>query len=175
MLRKYAAFILALGFVLAGCAESAPSPVEVEENPYGSFPVDPPAVDDTVLTLRADGSTDLSLADLRAMPAVQITIVEPFVQEELTFQGVELQYVLQGAAISSASRIETEALNDYIYADSASALIDAGAILAYSEGGNPIPMDEGGPIRLVFAEDSSYFSNLDAWNWSLRTIRETPE
>jgi hypothetical protein len=40
-----------------------------------------------------------------------------------------------------------------------------------SRDGQPIAMDEGGPIRLVFGPKSKYFTYLDAWNWSLRTIK----
>lgn len=174
-LAKVIAGGVALGVVLGGCAGSAPESVEVNDNPYGGFPVDPPAADETVLTLAADVSVDFSLDDLRRMPVTTITIVEPFVKRTLTFQGVELDYLLAQSAVGSESQIETIALNDYVFADSAAALIDAGAILAYAEDGDPIAMDQGGPIRLVFADDSRYFENLDAWNWSLRTIREMPE
>jgi hypothetical protein len=79
------------------------------------------------------------------------------------------------AGLSENSSVDTIALNDYRYSDSVGDLIAAGAILAYLEDGEPIAMDRGGPVRLVYAESSPYFTELEAWNWSLRFIRETRE
>ena len=36
--------------------------------------------------------------------------------------------------------------------------------------GKPIPYDQGGPVRIIFADDAPGASNLDAWNWSLNSI-----
>jgi hypothetical protein len=67
-------------------------------------------------------------------------------------------------------QIATIALNDYRYTDSVKAFTASNGLLAVSRDGAPIPMDQGGPIRIVFPEDTPYFSFLDAWNWSLRSI-----
>lgn len=166
---------LSLGLALAGCAAPMEEAPVVDENPYGGFPVDPPAADETVLTLEGGETVELSLDDLRAMPSTSVTILEPFVQDTVTFDGVAFEELVREAEIDLGSSVETIALNEYIYEDSAQALVDAGAIIAYAEDGGVIAMDRGGPIRIVFAEESSYFEFLDAWNWSLRTIREIPE
>lgn len=70
----------------------------------------------------------------------------------------------------AGARIETIALNDYRYADTVGQWVDNDALLAVLRDGELIPMDQGGPIRIVFAEDSPAYELLDAWNWSLRSI-----
>lgn len=171
------AILVTLGMTLAlvGCAPAVEEVPLADENPYGGFPVDPPAADETILTLEGGETLELSLEDLRAMPETSVTILEPFVQDTVTFDGVAFEALVAEAEIDLGSTVETVALNDYIFEDSAQALVDAGAIIAYAEDGGAIAMDRGGPIRIVFAEESSYFEFLDAWNWSLRTIRALPE
>ncbi len=97
--------------------------------------------------------------------------MEPFVKKRQTFDGVPLKSLLESAGISPTDKVDTIALNQYEFADTAANLESADAILAVSRDSKPIAMDEGGPIRLVFAKDSKYFTYLDAWNWSLRTIK----
>lgn len=173
--RVAVSFVLGLAFAAGGCAAPVEEAPEASDSPYGGFPVDPPGADETVLTLEGARAVDLSLDQLRAMPSTSVTILEPFVQDTVTFEGVELDYLIAQADIDPGATLETVALNDYIFEDSATALVDAGAIVAYAEDGGVIAMDKGGPVRIVFAEESPYFDFLDAWNWSLRTIRELPE
>ena len=164
---------LALG-VSACAAEEVPEPLP-DSNPYGSFDVDPPAPGEIILTVEGAAVADLSLEDLKELPVTTVTVLEPFVQEVHTYDGVLLETLFDIADVDLAADVDTIALNDYRFQDGATALVDAGAILAYAEDGDAIPMDRGGPVRLVFPEDSEYFTYLDAWNWSLRTILEIQE
>jgi len=70
-------------------------------------------------------------------------------------------------------KVNTIALNQYQFADTVANLETNKAVIAVSRDGAAIPMDQGGPIRLVFPSTVKYFSYLDAWNWSLRTIKIT--
>lgn len=169
------ALALALAVTLAGCTAAAPSPepvssAETGESTYGGFPIDPPAADEVVLTITASESVDFTYAELQALATVEITIFEPFIEQQQSFTGVPLADLLSTAGVPATARIETVALNDYAYADSASQWIDNDALLAVYRDGALIPMDQGGPIRIVFAEGSDAFELLDAWNWSLRSI-----
>lgn len=164
---------LALG-VSACAAGEAPEPLP-DSNPYGSFDVDPPAPGEIILTVEGGAIADLSLEDLKELPVATVTVLEPFVQETHTYDGVLLEILFDIADVDLAVDVDTIALNDYRFQDGAEALVDAGAIVAYAEDGEPIAMDRGGPVRLVFSEDSEYFSYLDAWNWSLRSILEIRE
>lgn len=159
---------------LAGCSSpttnGATEPPVEPTNPYGGFPIDPPADDEVVLTVVGDQSVDFTYAELKDRSTVDVTIVEPFVDRTETFSGVPFADLVASAGIADDATVSTVALNGYVYDDTAAALIGADALVAVLRDGEPIPMDEGGPIRLVFATDSTYYEFLDAWNWSLRSI-----
>jgi hypothetical protein len=122
------------------------------------------------LTVIGDTTVSFSLDDLRALPQVSITIQEPFILQEQTFVGVYLSEIFTIAGIGPGKLVDTIASNEYRYQDRSDDLTGAQAILAYSVDGENIDMDKGGPIRLVYDSDSTYFTFLDAWNWSLQEI-----
>lgn len=164
-----AAALIALA--LAGCtATPEPAPEPSSESAYGGFVVDPPATDEVVLTVEGAATVDFTYGELQQLAMVEITILEPFVDREQSFTGVPLAELLSAAGVPAEARIETIALNDYRYADTVAQWTENDALLAVFRDGELIPMDQGGPIRIVFDSDSPAYELLDAWNWSLRTI-----
>lgn len=173
------AVLIGLAVIAAACAgpggDDAVVPDDVvdgasDESVYGGFPVDPPAPDEVVLTLEGDMRVELTMSELEALAVTEVTLDEPFVRRRETFRVIPLADLFALAGIAQDRSVRTIALNDYRYTDGASAFLEAGALLAVARDGAPIPMDAGGPIRLVYADDSPYAQVLDAWNWSLRTI-----
>jgi hypothetical protein len=163
--------LCAISIGLTGCGSDAESSeVVAAENPYGGFPIDPPAIDEVVLTVTGAQSRDYTMGELDELATQEVTILEPFVKQEETFRGVPLSELFQDNGIPSGSQITTIALNDYRYTDSVEAFTASNGLLAVSRDGQAIPMDEGGPIRIIFPEGTPYFTFLDAWNWSLRSI-----
>lgn len=162
--------------VLTGCAAPAaePTPTATAENPYGGFPVDPPADDEVVLTLTGTSTVELTYAEVIDLATVELTIDEPFVNKTQDFTGIPFSDLFALAGIEPTDTVDTVALNDYHYPDSAQNFLDASAVLAVLRDGEPIPMDQGGPLRIIFADDSSYVDVLDAWNWSIRSIEILP-
>jgi hypothetical protein len=171
-----AAGLMAL-LAVACAGEQAPESAVVDQlddvEVYGAFPVDPPAPDEVVLTIEGDVTVELTMAELDRLAVDEVTLDEPFVRRRETFRVVPLADLLELAGIATDSSIQTIALNDYRYSDRVEIFIAGEALLAVARDGAPIPMDAGGPIRLVYADDSSLAGALDAWNWSLRTIRRT--
>lgn len=110
------------------------------------------------------------MKSLLALKSKDISIYEPFVKRTQTFTVIPLSYFFTKNSIISIMKINTIAVNDYIYSDSAGNFTSANAYLAIKRFGKAIPYDQGGPIRIIFQKDSKYFSNLDAWNWSLNAI-----
>jgi hypothetical protein len=160
--------------VLSGCAGSGvpvQTPSASATNPYGGFKVDNPKDTDVVLTVSGAKSVDYTMGQLKDMADQSVTIVEPFVKKRQSFSGIAIQALLESAGVQPKDKVDTVALNEYEFADTAANFEAAGAIIAVSRDNQPIPMDEGGPIRLVFDTNSKYFSYLDAWNWSLRTLK----
>ena len=169
--------LVVLAVVLAACAAQPPAAIVPEpsgDDVYGGFPVDPPGPDEVVLTLEGARTVDLTMAELDALAQRQVTFVEPFVKAEQSFRTVPLAELLALAGIAPEDTVDTIALNDYRYRDTVAALVAADALLAVERDGAPIPMNAGGPIRLVFDVGSGYHDFLDAWNWSLRSIAVVP-
>ncbi len=180
--EKIGAVLLALlvGATLSGCSAGAAGAASstsessateaVAENPYGGFPVDPPSDDEVVLTVTGAESVDYTIPELRALAETEVEIYEPFVKENQTFVGVNLGTLFEASGIEATDEVLTIALNDYRYQDKASAFTASNGVLAVERNGEIIPMDAGGPIRIIFPDGNEYPDYLDAWNWSLRSI-----
>jgi len=153
-----------------GSAAPAPTPTASATNPYGGFPVDPPAATDVVLTVTGTSTVNFTYAELQDMATEQVAIHEPFIGKDQSFSGIPLAELFTRAGIAPTDKVDTVALNDYHFADTAAKFEDAKGVLAVLRAGSPIPMDQGGPIRIIFPTDSNYYTYLDAWNWSLRSI-----
>jgi hypothetical protein len=141
-------------------------------NPYGGAAIDP--LPDTAVIFSVKNGTktiNYSKIDLLAIKSSVITIFEPFVAKTQSFTVIPLDYFLGKSSISPSKRIDTIALNDYIYTNKAANFSKAKAYIAFKRFGKDIPYNQGGPLRLVYANSSSWSKNLDAWNWSLRSIK----
>ena len=149
-------------------AKSAPT----TENPYGAgIEVDPPAPGESVLTVTGPaGENTYSLEQIAALGPQTVTINEPFVNKKQTFTAVPMEALLAPSGLTGSQMIDTTAINEYEYSNTAESFVSGGALLAYELDGNPIPYDQGGPVRIIFADDAPGASNLDAWNWSLSSI-----
>jgi hypothetical protein len=159
----------------AGCSEQPEAtPTTIEENPYGGFPIDAPASDEVVLTITGPQSRDYTMGELIDQATLNVTILEPFVQRTETFQAIPLSDLFEQNGLKPDDQVTTIALNDYRYTDSVQAFTSSEGMLAVGRDGAPIPMDEGGPIRIIFPEGTPYFTFLDAWNWSLRSLEIAP-
>jgi hypothetical protein len=179
MNRKLVALtIIGAVLVLAGCSSTStkatPTASPSETNPYGAgFTVDPPKANDVVLTVSGAKTVDYTMSQLKNLATVKIDIMEPFAKKRQSFDGVEMKNLFDASGITVGEKVNTIALNEYEYADTVANFENNHAIIAVSRDGKDIPMDQGGPIRIVFNSDSKYFTFLDAWNWSLRTIKLT--
>lgn len=167
-----------LVIVLSGCgaaktATPTPSatPSASPSNPYGAAPIDPPALTDPLLTVtKGSTSSVLTMAQLVALGTRDITIYEPFVKQRQTFSVIPLTRIFALAGISGKDSVATKALNDYVYTNTAEKFVAAQGYLAVKRNGQDIPFDQGGPIRIVFPDDSNWAKFLDPWNWSLSSI-----
>lgn len=155
---------------MAFAATATPKP-SATKNPYGaSFPVPDPKSSDVVLTIKASKTVNFTMGQLVKLATQNISIHEPFVKQIQSFRVLPLKSLFAGIKISSGAKLNTIALNDYVYLDTAANFFNNSAYLAVGRNGALIPMDQGGPIRIVFDDHSKYAKNLDAWNWSLRTV-----
>ena len=102
----------------------------------------------------------------------QVGLYEPWVKKDLVFRGVWLQDLLAVAgAAPGATRVHITALDDYAV-DLTLADIKAGGIMLATRtaDGLAIPIDEGGPTRIVFMKNVKAGANADQWVWSIKSI-----
>ncbi|MFM7064042.1 MAG: molybdopterin-dependent oxidoreductase [Actinomycetes bacterium] len=169
---------LVLGLAACSSSESSTSTTSKDAkststtNPYGAGVVDPPGPTDVVLTVTGPGGTrTFTMDQLAALGTKDVTIDEPFVKRRIAFTGVPMAAIFATVGITGDVRVNTEALNEYIYDKSTAAdFTGSDGLIAVAQEGQPVPVDQGGPIRIIFPDGTSLSKNLDAWNWSLEKM-----
>lgn len=166
-MRKVSAFAIAIAFTIS----LMPSAAAADKNPYGTSIVDPAGPNEVILSI-IKGSRKATFTDakLSKMKKSIISIYEPFLKKRQTFTVIPMKNFFALAGISGNDKVITTALNDYTYTNTAARFIAANAYVAIKRNGQPIPYDQGGPLRLVFDDQSKWAKQLDAWNWSLSSI-----
>lgn len=151
---------------------SAPISYAVDSNnPYGASAVDPASPNEVIFTVsKSDKKVNFTLARIAKMKSSTISIYEPFLKKRQSFTVIPMKTFFEFVGISGSDKVATTALNDYIYTDTAAKFISAGAFIAIKRGGKNIAYDQGGPLRIIFADSSKWSKQLDAWNWSLASI-----
>ncbi len=136
-----------------------------------------PASGDVILTITGGSATNagkelrLSLAQLDAMRTVTATVYEPFLKRNVTFRGVPLQDLLDVAgAPRGFTEIDSAAYNEYAVTLPATILRHAGVLLATRADGEKIPLDKGGPTRVVFTDNHPDTTNESLWIWSTKVL-----
>ena len=111
-------------------------------------------------------------AILDELGVVKAKVYDPWVKQELEFQGVWMNDLIEAAKpTSGAQSIHITALDNY-QVDLSLADVRAGGILAATKrgDGSPIPLEEGGPVRVVFIGGVPSGASADQWIWNLTTI-----
>jgi hypothetical protein len=141
------------------------------KNPYGTNSVDPAGPNEIIFTIsKGKNKSEFAFPRLDKMKSSVISIYEPFIKKRQRFTVIPIKSFFDLVGISGKDKVSTKALNDYIYTNTAANFLNAKAYIAIKRDGVEIPYDQGGPIRIIFADDSSWAKNLDAWNWSLVSI-----
>ena len=163
---------VSIGLVIATSLLMTPQGIAADANPYGGVKIAPPAATETILTIsKGSVSKAISMNDLMKMKSQKLTIDEPFVKKTQTFKAVPLKTLFALAGIKGTDKVQTIALNDYIYTNTAASFLAADGYLAFSLSGKPIGYDQGGPIRIIFPDNSRWAHFLDPWNWSLKSLK----
>jgi len=140
-------------------------------NPYGAGPIEAAQPGETILRVNVRGNvTEYSLESLQKLPATTVELFEPFIKVRSNFTGVSLADLFRANGIEVGDNVDTLALNEYRYVNTAYEFTVSDGLLAYEQDGKSIPIDRGGPIRIVFPDGTPLADLLDAWNWALRTI-----
>jgi hypothetical protein len=119
-----------------------------------------------------DGALVFDQPTVEQLGVQQVKLYEPWVKKDLVFRGVWLQDLLAVAGVApGATRVHITALDDYAV-DLTVADIKAGGIMLATRAGDgsAIPIDEGGPTRIVFMDSVEAGANADQWVWSIKSI-----
>jgi hypothetical protein len=166
-MKKAITIAVAIAFAIS----LAPTSTAADKNPYGTSTVDPAGPNEIVFSVtKGARKAEFTETRLFKMKSTVISIYEPFVKKRQTFTVVPMKNFFALVGISGKDQVITTALNDYTYGNTAERFIAANAYIAIKLNGQPIPYDQGGPIRLVFGDKSKWAKQLDAWNWSLASI-----
>ncbi|MBB3999373.1 molybdopterin-dependent oxidoreductase [Aureimonas pseudogalii] len=92
------------------------------------------------------------LEALDALPQTSFRTTTPWHQGAVEFSGVSLKDLVAFAGVE-ARQLELIALNDYAVDAKLSELIEADALLATRQNGQPLPLTDKGPVFVVFPFD----------------------
>lgn len=126
-----------------------------------------------ILHIAVNGGAPLAVdfATLDAMATQTYKVMEPFEKKEIAFKGVEFSSVLRAAGVpASAKNVHIAALDDYQIDLSMAEIRKGGIVLATQADGSTIPLDHGGPSRIIFLDGVASGANPDQWIWSLSHI-----
>lgn len=166
-IQSIAIVLVATTLAMAPIASEASS----TKNPYGTATIDPAAPNEIILTIsKGKVKATFAYSRLEKLKQSTISIYEPFLKKRQYFTVIPLARLFLFAGISGKDKVVTRALNDYQFTATAQQFIDAHAYLAIKRSGLPIGYDQGGPIRIIFPDESKWAKNLDAWNWSIAII-----
>jgi hypothetical protein len=168
---------LVLSVGLAACAHSTDAS---DKTPVGAAAVvafDQPtgktilSIDGAISEHNEGKDLALDVASIEQLPLQTVTVLEPFVQQDIEFTGVLLSDVLAAAGMSpDAAVLSMTALDDYHVDFTLSQIDTSRVLLATRSSGAVIPISDGGPARIVFLSDDGLGANSDNWIWSVTRI-----
>jgi hypothetical protein len=130
-------------------------------------------VDGSIGAANAEARADFDLAMLQALPALEITTATPWTDGVRRFAGVPLKTVLDAAA-AAGDTLTATSRSGYSVSMPLSEALELGAVLAYRIDGQAIPIDDKGPLWIVFPFDEqpgmAPESKLALSAWQLRRL-----
>lgn len=131
----------------------------------------PPASDPILVVTDADGTelAELDLETIESVGTVRANVYEQWFARDVDFEGVWLEDLLAVAGVD-ADAIEIHALDDFLTQIDVAALPDHDAMVATRADGQRIPVEDGGPLRLVFLDPDGVGRESQLWIWNIDAI-----
>lgn len=126
-----------------------------------------PRFDPKTWDFRVDGEVDgplrLTFDELLALPRAQVMsdfhCVTGWTTYDNTWEGVSIRELAQRAKIRPGAKFATFTCGDgYTTSHPLDVLYDEGVLMAYRWDGNPLPLEHGGPVRLLVPKRYAYKS-----------------
>jgi hypothetical protein len=175
------ALVPACGAGPAGSAgtptSAAPSVVRTPDLEPGAVPAAPQekpllTVTGRIGATNADGALRLDRAALDRLGLLAMSVNDPWAKRRLALQGVWLRDLIALARPDpAATSLHLQALDDYqVDLDLADVRTDEIFLATRAGDGAALPFEEGGPTRVVFADDLATRFSPDLWIWNIETI-----
>ena len=155
----------------------APSVVRAPALATGAIPAAPQGRPVLTLTGRigatnAPGALRLDQATLDGLGLVAVDVNDPWAKKRVTLQGVRLRdLVALSRPDASATSLHLRALDDYqVDLNLADVRADDIFLATRNGEGAALPVEDGGPTRVVFADDLAPRFSPDLWIWNIETI-----
>ncbi len=111
---------------------------------------------------------ELDLAMVEDIGTITTTLYEPFVSESIEFTGVPVDALLGALGVPDDAPLRWVALDDYEVNPTRAELAAEGALLATRQDGELLEIAAGGPLRIVFPDDSGPLGrDTNQWIWSV--------
>ena len=125
-----------------------------------------------ISTTNRGGTLVFDQRTVEQLGLVQARLYEPWTKQNLEFRGVWLRDLVALAGVSDqATKLHVTALDDYAVDLNLADVRAGGIMLATRAGdGSAIPLDQGGPTRIVFLDGIAAGANADQWVWSIKQI-----
>ncbi|MGM9320428.1 molybdopterin-dependent oxidoreductase [Deinococcus aquaticus] len=124
----------------------------------------------TISTGRAE--LNLTLSQLRAMPAVRYTTAHMQLKKTITYEGVTLRDLAARGGFAGKD-LRLSAANGFASTIRADDYMNWPVMLAYQADGAPIPVLQKGPLTVVLPQTPDRFHTADyssAWVWFVERI-----
>jgi hypothetical protein len=125
-----------------------------------------------IATTNADGALRLDQAALDRLGLLAVDVDDPWAKHRMALQGIRLRdlVALAGPA-AGATTLHITALDDYQIDLNLADVRADDIFLAIRNGqGLVLPVEDGGPTRVVFADALSTRFSPDMWIWNIETI-----
>lgn len=171
---------LALGCGTAQPAAPAPPPASVVKAPdadRSAVPTAPQGRPLLTVTGRIGATNDdrtlrLDQNGLDRLGLLEMSVNDPWAKQRIALQGVWLRDLVDIARPDTgATSLHLAALDDYQVDLTLADVRDQSIFLATRTGdGTALPIEDGGPTRIVFADGLADRFSPDMWIWNIETI-----
>jgi hypothetical protein len=172
--------VLALGCGRAEPAAPAPPPASVVKAPdpdRSAVPAAPQGKPMLTITGRigvtnGDRALRLDQAELDRFGLLEMSVNDPWAKQRIALQGTWLRDLVDMARPDTgATSLHLVALDDYQVDLTLADVRDQPVFLATRTGdGTVLPIEDGGPTRVVFADGLADRFSPDMWIWNIETI-----
>lgn len=118
-------------------------------------------------------AVDFTIAELEALGTSSITTSSPWEPDKITFEGVPLAVLMQAVG-ARGDKVAILALNKYRTEVPITDFIDHGVILASRKNGEPMPINDKGPLFVIYPFDEKPELNTEIYHarsaWQVRQI-----